>query len=172
MKHLMLLTGIIGTRTFAQDFINIEAMRKFNYSMMSKVQLAKELKEERAREVMQDNEYTATGHEKGIFVDNPLMLNGQPLDYSEFNLQSAGELTVSKGAAITGQTTQVPFYVYLRRDGNKILIPGQETPDPTQIKIDISEILRYAEFGDQLVIEAVNKEDGAVKRILKIRRGC
>ena len=99
------------------------------------------------------------------------MLNGKPLDYGEFNLQSQGELTVSKGTAITGQTKQVPFYVYLRRNGNKVLIPGKERPDPDQIKIDISEILRYAAPGDQLIIEAVRKEDGPVKRILKLLEG-
>ena len=178
MKHLkksftllMLLTSIIGSRTFAQDFVSIDAIRKFNNDMIVKAELEKETKLERAKEVMQDNEYTITGYEKGTFLGNPLMLNGKPLDYGEFNLQSQGELTVSKGADITGQTTQIPFYVYLRRNGNKILIPGKERSDPNQIKIDISEILRHAAPGDHLVIEAVNKEDGHVKRILKLLSG-
>ncbi len=83
-----------------------------------------------------------------------------------------GELTVTKGAAITGETIQVPFYMYLRRKGYKVLIFGKARFDQEQIKIDISEILRYAEPGDHLVIEAVNKEDGSVKRILKLPGGC
>ena len=170
---LILLTSIIGSRTFAQDFVSIDAIRKFNNVMMVKAELEKEEKEERAKEVWLDNEYISTGYEKGTFLSNPLMLNGKPLDYGEFTLQSQGELTVSKEAAITGQTTQVPFYVYLRRNGNKVLIPGMERSDPKQLKIDISEILRYAAPGDHLVIEAVNKEDGAVKRILKLlSAGC
>ena len=175
MKHLkksftllMLLTLIIGSPTFAQDVFNLDAILKFNRDAIVKAERAKEVKQERAKEVLQDNEYVSTGYEEGIFLCNPLMLNGKPLDYGEFNLQSQGELTVSKGAAITGQTTQIPFYVYLRRNGNKLLIPG-----PKQTKIDISEILRHAAPGDHLVIEPVNKEDGPVKRILKlIGGGC
>lgn len=164
---MILLTSIIGSRTFAQnkDLFNFDAI------LTLKTERAKEVKQERAKEVMQDNEYASTGYEEGIFFCNPLMLNGKPLDYGEFNLLSKGELTVSKGAAITGQTTQIPFYVYLRRNGNKVLIPGMERSDPKQIKIDISEILRHAEPGDHLVIEAVKKEDGPVKRILKLLGG-
>ena len=175
MKHLkkiftllMLLTLIIGSRTFAQDYLKLASAEKF----MRQIQ-TKELKKERAKEVMQDNEYTITGYEEGIFLCNPLMLDGKPLDYGEFTLTSKGELTVIKEAATTGQTTQIPFYVYLKRNGNKVLIPGKERSDPKQIKIDISEILRHAEPGDHLVIEAINKEDGSVKRILKLLgNGC
>ncbi len=167
----MLLTSIIGSRTLAQDFVNMNAILKFNNDMIVKTALAEEIKKERAKEVMQDNEYVSTGYEKGIFSGNPLMLNGKSLDYGEFNLQSQGELTVTKGAAITGQTTQIPFHVYLRRNGNIVLIPGKERSDPQQTKIDISEVLRYAAPGDHLVIEAVRKEDGPVKRILKLLGG-
>lgn len=152
---LILLTAFVGSQTFAQDFFYFDAI----------------LKADRAKEVIQDNEYTSTGYERGIFLCNPLLLNGKPLDYGEFSLKSKGDLTVSKGTAIPGQTTRVPFYVYLRRDGNKVVIPGKERPDPNQIKIDISEILRHAAPGDQLVIEAVKKEDGPVKRILKLLGG-
>jgi len=166
MKHLkksftllMLLTSIIGSRTFAQDL----ALDLFNFNAKAR--------QERAKEVMQDNEYTSTGYEKGIFYSNPLMLNGKPIDYTAFNLESKGELTVIKGAAITGDTTQVSFYVYLRRDGNKVLIPGNERSSIGKTKMDISEILQHAEPGDQLVIEAVKKEDGHVKRILKLLGG-
>jgi hypothetical protein len=156
---LMLLTSIASSRTFAQDFFKL-------YATLD----AERAKEKRAKEVIQGNEYTTTGYEKGIFLDNPLMLNGKPLDYGGFNLESAGELTVIKGSAITGQTMQVPFYVYLRRNGNKVVIPGKESCDPKQMKIEISEILKYAEPEDVLVIEAVRKEDGAVKRILKLSK--
>lgn len=164
MKHLnrsiallMFLTAIIGSRTFAQDYFS------FNRILYSG----------REREVRQDNEYTSTGYEQGKFFYNPLMLNETPLDYNIFSLGSKGELTVIKGAALTGQTTQVAFYAYLRRGGNKVIIPGKERPDPLQTKIEISEILRYAKPGDHLVIEPVNKEDGPAKKILKLlKNGC
>ena len=165
---LMLLTSIVSSRTFAQDFFDYNAMLKFSLDWTVKGERAKEVKQERAKEVMQDNEYAITGNEVGIFLSNPLMLDGKPLDYGEFSLASTGELTVIKGAATTEQTIEIPFYVYLRRNGNKVLIPGKETSDPKLIKINIAEILLHAERGDHLVIEAVRKEDGSVKRILKL----
>ena len=56
---LMLLSAIIGSRTFAQDSLFVGAF--FNADQ------AKKTKQERAREVMQDNEYTITGQENGVF---------------------------------------------------------------------------------------------------------
>jgi hypothetical protein len=163
MKHfnesfilLILLMSMTSSRTFAQDLVQqLEASQKRE-------------KEERAKSVVQNNEYAIKGDETGIFLSDPLMLNGKPLDYAEFNLALTGELTVSKGTAINGQTMKVPFFVYLRRNGNKVFIPGKERPDAKQVKIDMSEILSHAQPGDQLVIEAVRKEDGLVKRILKL----
>ena len=166
---LILLLSIIGSPIFAQDSFNYNATLKFSRDWTVKTERAKE----RAKEVMQDNEYAITGDEVGIFLSNPLMLDGKPLDYGEFSLTATGELTVIKGAPITEQTMEIPFYVYLRRNGNKVLIPGKERSDPKQIKVDITEILLHAEHGDQLVIEAVKKEDGSVKRILKLLNdGC
>ncbi len=123
---------------------------------------------------MQYNEYNSTDYEQGFFLSNPLMLNGKPLDYSVFGLSSKGKLTVNKSATTSGQETQIPFYVYLRRNGNKVLMPGNERSYSKQIKIEISEILRYAKQGDQLIIEPVNKEDGPARRILKLLEndGC
>jgi hypothetical protein len=152
---LMLLTVIVSSRIFAQDF--------FSLNLFNQIQNSGQ-----AKQVVQDNEYTSTGYEQGNFYCNPLMLNGKPLDYHAFNVESKGELTVIKGAPITGKTMQVIFYVYLRRDGNEVSIPGNKRFDKGQTKIDISQILRYAKPGDQLVIEPVNKEDGPVKRILKL----
>lgn len=158
---MLLLTVMGSTHTFAQDYFRSNP--RFSLNAMAR--------SARAQEVIQDNEYTNTGYEKGTFYDNPLMLDGMSLDYASFNLKSKGELRVLKGAAKTGQTTLVPFHVYLRRAGNIVLIPGKERPDINQVKVDISEILQYAQPWDQLVIEPVRKEDGAAKRILNLLGG-
>jgi hypothetical protein len=152
---LMLLTVIISSRTFAQD------LSSWNF-------LARTETSPRALDVIRDNEYTTTGFENGNFYRNPLLLDGRLLDYTRFSLESKGELTVIKGAAVTGNTVQVPFYVYLRRDGNKVVLPGNEKCSKGQDKIEISEILKHAKPGDELIIEPVNKEDGPAKRILKL----
>lgn len=165
MKHLkitfillMLLTSIFDLQTSAQDFSSL--------NLLNQLQIAA-----REKEVRQDNEYASTGYEEGIFLSNPLMLDGKPLNYGQFNLASKGGLTVSKGAAISGQITQIPFHAYLRRNGTKVLLPGMETCDRQHTKIEVSEILIYANPGDQLVIEPVRKEDGPAKRILKLLKG-
>jgi hypothetical protein len=165
MKHLkksfvllMLLTVISGSRTSAQ--------------VLSLEEMLSRITREREKEVRQDNEYNSTCREQGDFYINPLRLNGKPLDYNDFSLASTGELTVIKGDK-NGDTTRIPFFVYLRRNGNIVPIPGKETFHLNQTKADISEILKYAKPEDQLVIEAVNKEDGAVKTILKLLKcGC
>ena len=128
---------------------------------------------ERANEVRQNSEYTLTGVDAGSFFDNPLMISGTPLDYTEFSLESTGELTVIKKAPVTGKTIEVPFYIYLRREGIKVSLPQVQGHNSKQTKINLSEILKHAKAGDHLVIESVNKEDGAVKRILKLlNSGC
>ena len=169
----MLFTLVISSRTSAQDSSRTYAHHYFKFASAAEV-MQQIRANQRAKEVMQYNEYGSTGYEHGFFLSNPLMLNGKPLDYSVFGLSSKGELTANKSATINRQETQIPFYVFLRRNGNKVLIPGNERPDPKQIKIEISEILRYAKPGDQLIIEPVNKEDGPARRILKLLEndGC
>lgn len=168
MKHLkktyvllILVTSLFSGKAFAQEY----------FSKLNAKLAAERAKEVRARDVEQDKEYTMTGAEVGNFFSKPLLLDGKSLDYSEFSLKSKGELTVIKGSVIARDTVRVAFYVYLRRNGNRILIPGKERPDPRQLKIDISEVFKHAKPDDQLVIEAVRKEDGPVKRILKLLGG-
>ncbi|HEY8934968.1 MAG TPA: hypothetical protein VIM65_07090 [Cyclobacteriaceae bacterium] len=126
---------------------------------------------DRAKEVMQDNEFVISAKAVGKFFDNPLRLDGYTLDYRAFSLESKGELTLIKGATLTSDTVQIPFYIYLRRDGTVINLPGKEAKRPQHVKVDISTILKYAAPGDQLIIEPVNKEDWQAKRILKLLEG-
>ena len=173
----VLLALFIVSPSFAQVNTNSPTVAQELYIFHARLKLdhaqKEQAKQARAMEVAQDNEFKGTGREKGIFLSNPLMLDGKPLDYGDFDIRSIGELTVIKGAAASGESVLVPFYVYLRRNGAKVFIPGKEEPDAKQLKIEVSEILDHAEPGDVLVIEAVDEEDGAVKRILKILgAGC
>ncbi len=165
---LMTLLTSIGSLAFAQDqdAFSLEVMLKFNGMLEFQAAQANQKKQERAKEVMQGTGYTFTGSEEGIFLSTSLMLNGKPLDFGEFNLSSRGELTVRNGAATTDQA--IPFYVYLKRNGNNVLITADEAADSPYTKIDIFEVLDHAQPGDYLVIEAINKEEGAVKSILKV----
>jgi hypothetical protein len=128
---------------------------------------------ERAKKVMQDNELVARARSTGNFYCNPLVLNGKPLDYGGFSRQSKGELTLIKGAPFTALNTQIPFYVYLRRNGVLIKLPG-EALSGKRLKIEISTILKFSKTGDELIIEPANADDWQAKRILKLLEadGC
>lgn len=163
----MLLTLITGPRIFAQQFTTTKLLKQQDSSLSLFSVIP-----DRGKNIVQFNEYTITGDETGNFFRHPLLLNGKPLNYNEFGPDLKGELTVVKGAPITGDSVQVAFYVYLRRDGNKVPIPGDGNQRIPYTKIEISRILIRAKPGDQLVIEAVNRADGNVKRILKLPDGC
>lgn len=167
---ILILVTTIGSQTSAQtqDYFNLDAMLKFNTILDLEAAQAKEKKQERAKEVMQDNGCTFSANEEGLFLSNSLMLNRKPLDFGDFNLSSSGELTVTSAASSTDKKTSIPFYMYLKRNGTKVLVAGDEATDSTNTKIDISEILHHSQPGDFLVIETVNKEHGAVNNILKL----
>jgi hypothetical protein len=171
----LIMTAIIVLPSTAQNNANSMTVSRELYLFHAKLKLdhaqKEQAKQTRAKEVRQDNEYIVTGKEKGIFLSDPLMLDGRPLDYGEFDIRSTGEMTVNKGSSGVSASVMVPFYVYLKRNGSKVLIPGRERPDARQLKIEVSEILDHAEPGDLLVIEAVNEEDGSIKRILKVLGG-
>jgi hypothetical protein len=171
MKHLkksvsllMLLTVIICSRTTAQDL---------SLNALLKPIRAQVIKPDMPMPLVQHLQYISPGCDKGNFFATPLLLNGQPLAYKDFTVESKGELTVIKNAVINQIATEVPFHVYLMRTGNKVFIPGKERPDLNQMKVDISEILQIAIPGDKLIIEAVRQEDAAVTTMFKVPgRGC
>lgn len=130
------------------------------------------VKTDRAKEVAQDNELEYHAQSVGTFFSNPLQVDGRELDYSIFNLGTEGELTLIKGNSLTGQAMQIPFYIYLRRDGKILELPIDKALKKKLLKIDLPAILKHAEPGDQLIIKPANKEDWQAKRILKLRGGC
>jgi hypothetical protein len=126
---------------------------------------------EREKEVMQDNELEYHAKSIGTFFSNPLQLNGHTVDYSKFSIKTEGELTLVKGNPLTGDAIQIPFYVYLRRDGNILELKGEKALRTKHLKLNISTILKHAEPGDQLIIKPANREDWQAKRIVKLLGG-
>jgi hypothetical protein len=169
MKLLRTLSTIVVLSLNVILALPVSAQTHFDASAMLGINPPRNT--DRAKEVMQDSEFVISAKAVGKFFDNPLALDGYPLDYRAFSLESKGELTLIKGAALTDDTIQIPFYVYLRRNGAIINLPGKEGTKPQHIKVDISTILKHAAPGDQLIIEPVNKEDWQAKRILKLLEG-
>jgi hypothetical protein len=169
MKLLRTLSAIAVLLLNVLFALPVSAQTSYDFSTMLNIDPSRNI--DRAKEVMQDNEWVISAAAVGNFLVNPLYLDGQPLDYSAFSIKSKGELMLIKGDAITGNPMQIPFYVYLRRNGTIIKLHGEETLKPQHIKVDISPILKLAVPGDQLIIEPVNKEDWQAKRILKLLKG-
>ncbi len=103
------------------------------------------------------------------FYCNPLLLNGKTLNLSEFSIFSKGILSVAEGEPESPGAKKIPFLIYLRRDG---VILGQGKNSPEVTKIELSEILMFAQPNDQLIIEPVQKKDWKAKRVITLTDGC
>lgn len=116
------------------------------------------------------NEFAYSGQPNGNFYCNPLMLEDVAFDYNAFTLESKGELKLIKGEPKSGKIVEIPFYLYLRRNGMLVGHPCGE--GVIFSKVEISTILKAAQNGDELIVEPVNKEDWPAKRIVKIGDRC
>jgi hypothetical protein len=166
MNHLKTLTAIAVLSLNVIIVVSVSAQASFDLKAVLDSRSI-----DRAKKVMQDNEFVIGATSVGNFFANPIRLNGQPLDYNTFSMQSTGELTLVKGAPVSNTTVQIPFYIYLRRNGTIVKLDDEEALQSRHIKIDISTILKFALPNDQLIIEPVNKEDWQAKRILKMLSG-
>ena len=122
--------------------------------------------QDRGREVRQFNELgNVTGHE---VCCNHLVLNGRPLDYYAFSLESKGKLQLVKGGSETSEAIRIPFTIQLRREGKIIDLTPAGIPTQDLFEIEISKILALGREGDQLIITPVHAIDVKAKRILKL----
>ena len=97
---------------------------------------------------------------------NPLLLNGQPLDYSSFSIKSKGVLTVMKGKPTSPEAVKIPFRLYLRRNG--VFIYEKKSSNSKLTQVEVSEVLALSKVGDQIVINPTEKIDFKAKRIINI----
>jgi len=99
---------------------------------------------------------------------NPLVLNGQPLDYGIFSAASRGKLTVT---AINAAKTEakVPFRIYLKR-GDVVINRGMSSDTRELKEIYVEEILNMARFGDKLVVEYIQKEKETTKCVIVLEK--
>ncbi len=124
---------------------------------------------DKSKLVMQDNEIqrNQAGQDANFFC-NPITLNGQVLDYSNFNIRSQGQLSVVTGDPKSPGASKVPFYIALRRNGKIIKETKMGFLNQQIYSIDIAKVLSFSKPGDELIITPANKTDWKAKRILKI----
>lgn len=105
-------------------------------------------------------------NEKNFY--NSLLFNGKPLVYDQFSLSSRGVLTMVMSDSKTKEMKTMLFKVYLKRQ-DKILPFGVSNQGNGVTELDVSEILKFANLGDQLVIEPVEKKAQMSIRVIFLR---
>ncbi len=127
---------------------------------------------ERAKAIMLDNEIEPGGEGLNTnFYGNPLLLNGSPLDYADFSINSRGILTLVEGNPESPDAKKVPFRIYLRREG-VVILQGKSDTRREVTEIELAEVLAEAKPNDHLIIVPVRKSDRKAKRILLVFDGC
>lgn len=102
------------------------------------------------------------------FYYNPLMLNGKSMNIEKFSLVAKGVLSMMGENSGSGQREKIPFFIYLKRAG-KIIDANAYTHNHSVMSVEISEVLKSAKAGDQLVIDPVNKGEKAGRRVLTVK---
>ena len=121
----------------------------------------------------QDNEFEP--HEAGKdanFYSNPLVLNGQVLDFNTFDLNSRGYLSVVKGNPDLISAEAIPFHISVRRNGKIVTDKRMKFLNKTLYKADLEEVFPSILPGDVMILNPVRNEDWKAKRVLRMGGGC
>jgi hypothetical protein len=105
-------------------------------------------------------------NEKAFY--NSVLFNGKPLVYDQFSLSSRGVLTMVMNDSKTKEMKSMLFKVYLKRQ-DKILPFGVSNQVSGVTELEVSEILKFANLGDQLVIEPIEKKAQMSTRVIFLR---
>jgi hypothetical protein len=119
----------------------------------------------------QDNELQrkVVGQTEDIHC-NPILLDGEPLDYETLNLESTGELTMVIGDPNHPNAERIPFYVQLRRNNSLGHIGDMKNYLTQSVYVlAVSKVLANAKGGDLLIITPTRPQDWKAKRIIKIK---
>lgn len=101
------------------------------------------------------------------FYSYPL-LNEKPMDLSKVSYASTGVLTLIRENPVSGKREKVPYLIYLRRAG-KIIHADSHAYNHAVTSIDLAGIVRFAQPGDELVIDPTMTTDQAGRRIILIK---
>ena len=160
MAALPLLFLLVGAKAMCQDNSNYV----LNFLPTSPVPIS----------VQMDNELEPSN--EGMDEDiqsNPLLLDGQSLNFNEFGLQSEGTLTLLVGDPLSQNALQIPFTIKLRRYGKILDDPSMDFMNKELYGVEISSVLQFALPGDHLIITPTQNKYWKAKRLLRVvARGC
>jgi bla regulator protein blaR1 len=120
--------------------------------------------------LLSGNEFVPQDVPSRDFYCNPVRLDGRPVDWQSFTVETRGTLTLVHGDPKSEAATPIAFAVSLRREGR--LLDPAESPFPNRavFSIDLGKVLSLARVGDELIIDPVNRGDWKAKRIITL--GC
>lgn len=103
------------------------------------------------------------------FYNNPLLLNGKSVEFALYSSVQNGKISLVKGNPETNQKTLISFCVYLKRNG-KIIDADSYGHNNAVMEFEMSEILRSAKPGDQIVIDPADKNEEMGRRVITVQR--
>jgi beta-lactamase regulating signal transducer with metallopeptidase domain len=108
-----------------------------------------------------------------FFHCSPLLIDGRPVDWTRFTVETHGTLTLVHGDPVSAAATRIGFRVSLRRDGKIVDEPKAALLKRALLEADLGKVLAFARPGDQLIVDPVDSSDWRAKRIIDIiERGC
>ena len=111
---------------------------------------------------------TILGGENEKSFYSSVLFNGKPLIYDQFSLNSRGVLTMVMNDSETKEMKTLLFKIYLKRQ-DKILPFGGSDHGNGLSKIEVLDILKFANLGDQLIIEPLEKKPQMPTRVIFLR---
>lgn len=109
----------------------------------------------------------AIAHSTATLYDDPVTLNGHPVDYFTFSLHTRGFIGLRENNLVIERQRPIPFKLSLRRKGVIIRqIGSTETGDVHVVQLDA--IMPLARYGDELVLMPVRPADQRSKRVIKL----
>jgi hypothetical protein len=105
-------------------------------------------------------------NEKAFY--NSVLFNGKPLVNEQFSLSSRGVLTMVMTDPKTKELKSMAFKIYLRRQ-DKVVPFGGSNYGNEVLEVEVSEILKFANLGDQLMIEPIEKKAQMSTRVIFLR---
>jgi hypothetical protein len=99
---------------------------------------------------------------------NSLLFNGKPFVNEQFSLSSRGVLTMVMSDSKTKELKSMAFKIYLKRQ-DKVVPFGGSNHGNEVLEIEVSEILKFANLGDQLIIEPINRQSQMSTRVILLK---
>jgi hypothetical protein len=105
-------------------------------------------------------------NEKAFY--NSVLFNGKPLVNEQFSLSSRGILTMVTSDPKTKELKSMAFKIYLKRQDKVVPFGGSNYGNEVS-EVEVSEILKFANLGDQLIIEPIEKKGQMSTRVIFLR---